>query len=132
MKVYIHTIQTGDTLSHLAQHFGVSVGMIQQYNPELRPRALQLGMKLVIPNIKDVGPYRRLVKNSPPPKPPIAQGKRYTVQEGDTLWHISQKFGSSPDYIASANNISLSDTIRPGQVLLIPHELTKERLKSGL
>ncbi len=132
MKVHIHTIKSGDTLSHLAQHFGVSVGMIQQYNPGLRPRALQLGMKLVIPNIKDVGPYRRVVKQSPPPPPPTAQGKLYTVQEGDTLWLISKKFESSPDYIASANNISLSDIILPGQVLLIPRELAKERLKSGL
>lgn len=132
MKVYIHTIQSGDTLSHLAHHFGISVAMIQQYNPGLRPRTLELGRKLVIPHIKDVGPYLRTVKSTPPPASVMGQGKFYTVQKGDTLWHISKKFGSSPDYIASANNISLSDPIRAGQVLLIPHELTKERLKSGL
>ena len=43
----------------------------------------------------------------------------YTVQSGDTLYEISQKFNVSVADIKNANNLS-SDLIKVGQVLDIP------------
>lgn len=45
---------------------------------------------------------------------------RYTVQAGDTLWSIAQRFGTTVDAIVALNNISDPNLIFPGQVLLIP------------
>lgn len=44
----------------------------------------------------------------------------YVVQEGDTLNLIAQRFGTTAQAIADANGMSVTDTINPGQVLIIP------------
>ena len=57
----------------------------------------------------------------PPPPPPVVQ--TYTVESGDTLWAISERFygdGSKYQVIADASGISNPDLIEPGQVLTIP------------
>ena len=45
---------------------------------------------------------------------------RYTVQAGDTLWSIAQRFNTTVDEIVALNNITNPNLIFPGQVLLIP------------
>src|SRR5438105_2027586 len=50
-----------------------------------------------------------------------AQGNNtYTVQPGDTLFSIANKFGVSLDDLAHANNIADPTSIVPGQQLIIP------------
>ena len=44
----------------------------------------------------------------------------YTVQPGDTLWNIAQRFGTTVEAIVALNNIANPDVIYPGQVLVIP------------
>lgn len=43
----------------------------------------------------------------------------YFVKSGDTLWNIAKKFRSTVEYIRETNGLT-SDTIYPGQRLLIP------------
>lgn len=49
---------------------------------------------------------------------------RYTVQAGDTLWSIAQRFGTTVDEIVALNNITNPNLIFPGQVLVIPVSAT--------
>jgi len=58
IQYYLYTIQKGDTLSEIAQWYGVSTAMIERDNPGLRPSLLKIGQNLVIAALKDVGPYR--------------------------------------------------------------------------
>ena len=44
----------------------------------------------------------------------------YTVQAGDTLFSIAQRFGVSLDDVIEANNISNPDVIFEGETLTIP------------
>jgi LysM repeat protein len=56
----------------------------------------------------------------PEPEP---AARTYTVESGDTLWAISERFygdGSKYQVIADASGISNPDLIQPGQVLTIP------------
>jgi outer membrane autotransporter protein len=58
----------------------------------------------------------------PEPEPEPA-ARTYTVESGDTLWAISERFygdGSKYQVIADASGISNPDLIQPGQVLTIP------------
>jgi len=45
----IHVVKSGDTLSEIAQAFGVSVEMILQFNPSVRPLALRIGSRIFVP-----------------------------------------------------------------------------------
>lgn len=51
---------------------------------------------------------------------PSAGGRIHTVQAGDTLWHISAKYGKSIASIIELNKIKNPDLIYPGQVIYIP------------
>ncbi len=56
----------------------------------------------------------------PAPEPAV---RTYTVESGDTLWAIAERFygdGSKYQVIADASGIPNPDLIQPGQVLTIP------------
>lgn len=56
-----------------------------------------------------------------PPAPPAP--RTYTVESGDTLWAISERFygdGNRYPEIAAASGIDNPDLIQPGQVVTIP------------
>jgi len=55
---------------------------------------------------------------APPPQPPPPQ--TYTVQQGDTLAAIAQRFGTTTGAIQQANGIEDPNQIFIGQVLVIP------------
>jgi nucleoid-associated protein YgaU len=58
---------------------------------------------------------------APAPEPPRAA--TYTVEPGDTLWGIAERFygdGSKYQAIADASSVENPDLIYPGQVLTIP------------
>jgi len=44
----------------------------------------------------------------------------YTVQAGDTLWHVASRFGITVEDVVALNDIQDPALIYPGQVLLIP------------
>jgi nucleoid-associated protein YgaU len=59
---------------------------------------------------------------APAPEPPPA-ARTHTVESGDTLWAIAERFygdGNQYQRIADASGISNPDLIQPGQVLTIP------------
>ncbi|HLS75989.1 MAG TPA: LysM peptidoglycan-binding domain-containing protein [Nocardia sp.] len=56
-----------------------------------------------------------------PPPPPAP--RTYTVEPGDTLWAIAERFygdGNRYQEIANASGVANPDLIHPGQVLTIP------------
>lgn len=52
------------------------------------------------------------------PTEPLKQ--TYTVQAGDTLWAIAQKFNIRVEEITKANNLKDPEKIQVGQTLIIP------------
>jgi N-acetylmuramoyl-L-alanine amidase len=102
-----YTVQPGDTLWKISQKFGVSVESIKSANG-LWSDTLRVGQRLTIPS--SGGGYN---------PPSSGNSSTYTVQPGDTLWKISQKFGVSVESIKSANGL-WSNTVAVGQRLNIP------------
>ncbi len=44
----VHRVQQGDTFSEIAEHHGVSGAQLRQWNPNIDPRRLQLGDRLML------------------------------------------------------------------------------------
>lgn len=96
--VQIHVVESGESLSSIAQDYGVSVRQIANLNGLPDPNQLVIGEALLIP----VG-Y-----------------PEYIVRPGDTLYLISRQYGTTSDAIAGLNRISDPANITPGQSLTIP------------
>jgi membrane-bound lytic murein transglycosylase D len=55
MEFTLHLVKTGDTLSQIALDYGISVELLQEFNPGVRPLALQIGAALIVPLPKSPG-----------------------------------------------------------------------------
>jgi membrane-bound lytic murein transglycosylase D len=119
---HYYRVKSGDTLSALAQHYGVSVNQILSQNPDISPNSLQIGKTIVIPAIKDVQPYGGASGTAAAAQtaPNIPLTGVWTIKEGDTLWSIARLHGISPEILADANGISLSGALRIGLQLKVP------------
>jgi len=116
VKYYFHTVRSGDTLSALSRHYGVSVDLIERSNQNLSARYMKLGSRILVPALKDVGPY----KSERAGAVSISFEGQYKVKKGDTLWSIALAHDVDPELLAEANGIELSSTLREGRVLKTP------------
>ncbi|MDR2376915.1 MAG: LysM peptidoglycan-binding domain-containing protein [Treponema sp.] len=117
VKHYFHTIRYGDTLSELAQHYGVSVAQITEANPGVQARYLRIGQQLRIPAYRDPGPYRYTHTAA---DDALRFTGNHLVKRGETLWSIALAYGVDPEALAEANGMSLNDTLREGRSLKTP------------
>lgn len=94
-----YVVQPGDTLFLVAQKYGTTVNNITAAN-SLHTTTIYPGQALTIPAGQGSA----------------SQSNTYTVQPGDTLFLIAQRFGVN--YLQQANNLPTSQ-IYPGQKLVI-------------
>jgi LysM repeat protein len=121
-----YTVQRGDTLFRIAQRFGVPVSAIAQANNISNPNLIFAGTVLRIPTGTGEAPAPQ------PTQPPAPPSGTYTVQRGDTLGRIAQRFGVTLSALRAANpNIRNINLIFPGQVINIPAGGTVVQPPSG-
>lgn len=53
-------------------------------------------------------------------RPSATPAALYTVQPGDTLSDLADRFGTTVDELAAANGLTDPNALQPGQTLLIP------------
>jgi cell wall-associated NlpC family hydrolase len=111
---YDQYISTGkDTLWSIAKLSGVSVTDLQNVNPLVDPLYIWKGLMINLPDGHK--PMAGLI--------PASQVSRttYTVNNNDTFWTISRKFGISHSYLIKANpKVEDPNRISPGLVLNVP------------
>lgn len=113
----VYYVKTGDVLGSIAQRYRVRVADIQQWN-NLSGTTIRAGQRLIIWTKPPVDTPAVAAKSNQPPQP-LTSAKTYTVQPGDTLWLIARKFeGLTIEKIKELNNLS-SNTIKPGQTLIL-------------
>lgn len=93
-----YVTQAGDTVSSIAQKFGITSDSIKWSN-NLSSDTVALGTKLVIPPVN---------------------GIVYTVQAGDTIQSLATKFKANADQITAYNDAEISG-IKTGEQVLIPN-----------
>lgn len=100
VKLVTYTIQSGDTLSALAERFNTSTSSIVRLNNLASPDRVSVGKEITI------------IQN--------ASGAVIRVSQGDTLWDISRRYGISISSIMAANNLADGDSISVGMNLILP------------
>lgn len=120
-KKQVHLVKRGETLSSISRKYKVNVSELKSWN-HLRKSTVMRGQKLIVYR-KVMEPVKtNLVAEKTPAKPAAKTAKikmRYhTVQNGDTLWNISQQYGLTVDRIKKANRIK-GNEIKPGMRLII-------------
>lgn len=113
---FVYQVEEGDTLWSISQEFNVDLLVLLTVN-NLDPAAavLRVGDKLIIP-----APDTQLPSPTPLPENlPRGTKINYSVQLGDSLLAIANKFNSTVDAIKNDNKIENENAIFPGQVLII-------------
>jgi LysM repeat protein len=110
-----HIVGPGETLNSIAALFGTTAQAIAQANGLPNINQITVGQQLLIP----------APQPSPPvPPPPPTCNVYYTVQRGDWLSRIAQRFGVTVQSIVTANAIANPSLIYAGQSLYIPCQVT--------
>jgi lysozyme len=98
-KLTTCTIQKGDTFWGLEEKYGIPHGTLQKLNPNLDPKKLKVGQKIVVP----AGFNQNY----------------YIVKKGDTLSDIAKKYRTTVQKLVKLNNIKNPDLIYVGQKLRV-------------
>jgi membrane-bound lytic murein transglycosylase D len=120
-----HYVARGQTLSEIARQYRVSVTMIQGANPSLKPRALRVGQRLIIPMSGRVVPMAaRRIPVASPTAPRLVTGSSlpasHRVRPGETASEISRRYGVGLRALLDYNGLDMDSIIRPGDRLRIP------------
>ncbi len=107
---FAYTVLPGDTMFSIARKFDVTLQALIDANPQIPdPARLVPGQTVCVPRA-DV-----------PPGPCPPGTFSYTVQPGDSMWSIANKFGVSLDALIAANpQIPNPSLIFPGQIVCVP------------
>lgn len=99
--MYIHTVNNGETLYHIARKYGTSAVKIAENNGLTNPDELSVGQKLLI----------------------LTPTRIYTVRGGDTLDKISGRFGISKRILYQNNPCLMGcDKVRPQTQLALKYD----------
>lgn len=99
-----YRVQRGDTLYRIALRFHTTVADLARLNGIPNSNQIYAGQTLCVRAGGE-----------------IPMGFLYTVQRGDTLFRIALRYGWSVTYLAQVNHLANPNSIRAGQVLLIPY-----------
>jgi len=98
-EISVYVVRPGDSLSQIAEMFGVTANTILWANDIPRGKSIQPGDTLVIL--------------------PIV-GVRHIVKSGDTIASIAKKYGANAEEITSYNQLASATDISVGATLVIP------------
>ena len=98
-KAASYKVKKGDTVASLADDFGMTEKELIAANGLKRPYHLRIG---------------QVLKGAP------EEHKAYVAVEGDTLALIARRFSVSATALADANDMDVTDRVKPGRKLTLP------------
>lgn len=114
-----YIVQAGDTLYSIAERYNTTVEALSTANGLGDPSEIEIGTRLDVP-----------CENSAAVLPPsgdypacVDGNTSYIIREGDTLYGLSVRYGTSVAVIAAANGIDNPAYVAVGQRITIPCEI---------
>jgi len=119
-----YTVKPGDTLSGIASRYGVGLSEVFDWNGLNMGSIIYPGQQVKVgggaqaPAPAPAAPAPAPAAPAPAPAP--ASSGSYTIKAGDTLSGIAARHGVKLSDVLSANRMSMSTIIYPGNKLVIP------------
>ncbi|MEZ4682124.1 MAG: LysM peptidoglycan-binding domain-containing protein [Caldilineaceae bacterium] len=111
--VETHEVQAGETLSMIADSYGITLDELMTENGLTDANEIFIGQVLALPDGAQLQP-------TPSPLP------RHIVQAGETLSQIAEQYDVTLTRLMLFNGISDANAVRVGQELRVPPVLTEE------
>lgn len=105
----VHVVKAGETLATIAAKYGTTWSAIAAANNLYNANLIYTGQRLIIPGSGGT--------TTTPPT--TAQPRYYTVQRGDTLFSIAQRFGTTIANLTALNALTNPNAIKAGQTLRV-------------
>ncbi len=102
----IYQVQNGETLASIANKVGITVNDLASLNGLMVGAVLNFGDYIIVPKMESENLYF---------------GK-YSIQKGDTIYSIAQRYGISPSHLLRLNGLNDGDIIYPGEIIFVPRE----------
>ncbi len=118
----LHKVKSGESLSVIAQRYGITTKALQAYN-KLSSTSLLVGQQLSIPDADYRAPEQRVE----------IQPVVHKVARGESLSVIASRYGTTVSALKKYNQLA-SSSLRVGQKITIPAALaqfTKHKVRSG-
>ncbi|KAA9394434.1 LysM peptidoglycan-binding domain-containing protein [Kocuria coralli] len=132
----VRTVVPGDSLWSVATAHGISVDELMEYNDLSGDAALEPGQHLRLsppdeePAPEAPGPDAGAAEDPHDvhaedqiggrAEDPARSGLDYEVVPGDSLWDLAHRHGVTVAEIIEANDLDVSESLKPGRVLQIP------------
>lgn len=97
-----YIVKENDSLKNIANNYGTTVDILKSINNIYLDGELRQGMEIIVPKNKE------------------QFFNYYSIEAGDTLYGIAQKYNINPTLLASLNGLNMNDYIYPNQEILIP------------
>lgn len=98
-QIFIYKVEDGDTVSAIAERFGISVSTILWANNIKSAISIKAGDELVILPVS---------------------GVQYEVKKGDTIEAIAKRFKGEVNDILSFNGLAVGEDLEVGEMIIIP------------
>lgn len=96
---FIHEVESGETISTIAQEYGLKTNTVLWENGLSATSTLKIGQKLAIPPV---------------------DGVTHVVEKGQDIKKIASLYGANADSILKQNRIDSTATLKSGEALFIP------------
>jgi len=121
-KTVYHKVEAGEHLAIIASRYHCSVKDLIVWN-DLKETTIQPGQKIIVSGPAPIDAEPKIAKKAITKETKQEKSKcvYYTVQAGDTLWGIANKYnGVTVNQIKKINNIDNSNQLKPGQKIKVP------------
>lgn len=110
MKMYtIYQVQDGDTLTSIANRYGIPMNDLSTINGIMMGTNLNPGDYIVVPKMDNENLYFM----------------RYNIKDGDTIYSIARRYGINPEFLLRLNGLNENDTIYSGDYIFVPRDGVK-------
>ncbi|MEM7538161.1 MAG: LysM peptidoglycan-binding domain-containing protein [Chloroflexota bacterium] len=119
-----HVVRVGESLSLIAQNYGVTTAALAEANGITNYNIVRLGQRLTIPGSSTATQTATATQTTTAPQAtytkPLDSGMTAFVREGDTLSKIAARYGVTTQALMQHNGISNPNMVYLGQKLSIP------------